>query len=175
MPRCVVQFLTVLTGVQTCVGDCNRAVYGSFLVAKTLRPHLGTNQFGWVPGHLTFPSVKRPVRVAGHLHRMLKFRISGAIPSRSLCAFMMCIGKTLLFTPFAVCVNFLYTFRLLFDICVVVLVMFLRPVILRILSNFEWLWRLYLGSCTFWLPQKFEMTVSLLSEVYIQWTAVLWR
>jgi len=111
------------------VGDCNRVVCGSFLVAKTPGPSLGTTQFGWVPGHLTLPCVKRPGREADH-------------SPTSDAKFQNKWSYTLLFLPFAVCVNFLYTFQLLFDICAVMLVMVLRPVILRILWNFEWLWRL---------------------------------
>ena len=131
MPRCGVQFLTNCKQVYRLryVGDCNRVVCGSFLVAKTPGLSLGTTHFGWVPRHLTLPCVKRPGSEAGH-------------SSTSDAKFRNKWSYTLPFLPFAVCVNFLYTFQLLFDICAVVLVIVLRPVILKVLWNFEWFWRL---------------------------------
>lgn len=94
------------------VRDCNRAVCGSFLVAKTPRPALGTTQFGWVSGHFILPWVKRPGREAGHSSTSdAKFRIIGAITPLPLCAIMMCIGKNFtFFLPFAVCVKLLFVY-----------------------------------------------------------------
>lgn len=92
------------------VGDCNRAVCGSFLVAKTPRPALGTTQFGWVPGHFILPWVKRPGREAGHSPTSdAKVQNKWSYTSTPL----MCLndvyrGKLSFFVPFAVCVNLLF-------------------------------------------------------------------
>jgi hypothetical protein len=72
---------------------------------------------------------------------MPKFRISGAIPPLPVYAFMMCTGKKFILYLLKQYVQTYcaYAFQLLFDIHAVVLAMVLRPVILRILWNFEWL------------------------------------
>jgi hypothetical protein len=92
--------------------DGNRAVCGSFLVAKTPRPALGTTQFGWVPGHLTLPWVKRSGLEAGHSPTSdAKFQNKWSYTSTPLmCLHDMYREKLHFFLPFALSVNLLFIY-----------------------------------------------------------------
>lgn len=170
MPRCGVQ-------AQICWGLQSRS---SWEVSRCQDAQTSSGDYPawWVPGHLTLPRVKWPGREAGYSRQILKFRISGAIPPLPLCAFVMGIEK--IFALFFYLLQYVSTYCVYFPVIIWYLCCCVSDdsKACHFKDTVEFWVALkiaFLGSCTIWLPWKYEMTFSLLSEVFTEWTAVLWR